>query len=279
MTRTACLAAVAIPAAILTGCARKSPAAEPGANVVSFIGIDYAFQGPDTIPAGLTTIQLANQGQESHQLVLIRLDSGKTIADLQAMLAARTGGPPPGWLKFPAGVTGITPGDSGNATAALAPGHYVMMCFLPSPDGKPHFMKGMMRTLEVTPSPAPMAPEPVADLVITEKDYAFDISAPITAGTHTIRVENAGPQLHEVALYMLAPGKTLADVSTWVSGGRQGPAPAKEMGGVTGPDVGGHLFFTASFAPGNYYLICFFSDTGDGKPHYMHGMVKEFTVS
>jgi hypothetical protein len=279
MMRTACLAALGIPAAIFSGCARKSPAARPSANVVSFIGTDYAFQGPDTIPAGLTTIQLANHGQESHQLVLMRLDSGKTIADLQALFASNAGGGPPAWLKFPGGVTGITPGDSGNVTAALVPGHYVMVCFFASPDGKPHFMKGMMRTLEVTRTPSPMAPEPVADIVITEKDYAFDISAPITAGTHTIRVENAGPQIHEVAVNQVAPGKTIADVQAWVAGGAQGPPPSSEVGGVTGPDVGGHLFFTATFAPGDYYLICFIPDKDDGKAHFRHGMVKEFTVS
>jgi hypothetical protein len=29
---------------------------------------------------------------------------------------------------------------------------------------------------------------------------------------------------------------------------------------------------------GNYALICFVPDSADGKPHALHGMVKEFTV-
>jgi hypothetical protein len=278
MDRT-CFAVVSLTVACFAACAKRPPAAQPSANVVTFDAVDYAFQGPDTIPAGLTTFQVANHGQESHQLVLMRLDSAKTIADLQTLFTANTGGPIPGWLKFPVGVTGLTPGDSGNATAVLVPGNYVMTCFFASPDGKPHFAKGMIRTLAVTPSSAPMASEPVADVVITEKDYTFDISAPITAGTHTIRVENAGPQLHEVALNRLEPGKTVADVQAYIAGGSKGPAPSKDVGGVTGPDAGGHLFFTATFAPGNYYLICYVPDKDDGKPHFMHGMIKAFTVS
>jgi hypothetical protein len=268
--------AAAVPVA-LAACAKKpAPAAQPTANAVSYTATEFTFEGPDTIPAGLTTFQLANAGQEAHQLVVMRIDSGKTMADVQAMMQNPA---VPDWLGFPVGVSVIAPGDTGNATAVLTPGHYVMACFVSSPDGTPHVAKGMVRPLEVTPSSAPLAPEPVADLVITEKDYAFDISAPITAGTHTIRVENAGPQVHEVSVNMLAPGKTVADVQAWAAGGMQGPPPAKPMGGVTGPDVGGHSFFTATFAPGNYFLVCFVPDKTDGKPHMMHGMLKEFTVS
>ncbi len=36
-------------------------------------------------------------------------------------------------------------------------------------------------------------------------------------------------------------------------------------------------FFTLT--PGNYALLCFDSDDGDGKPHIAHGMIKEFAIS
>jgi hypothetical protein len=32
------------------------------------------------------------------------------------------------------------------------------------------------------------------------------------------------------------------------------------------------------FEPGRYALLCFVPDAGDGMPHFMHGMVQEFTV-
>jgi hypothetical protein len=270
-----CAAGAAIA---LVSCA-KQPAPAASANVVNVTATEFAYDAPDTIPAGLTTLRLVDAGQEVHQLVLMRLDSGKTIADLQAMLAGNPDAPPPPWVAFPTGVGVIAPGDTGQATATLTPGHYVMACFISSPDGMPHIMKGMIRPIEVGPSSAPVATEPAADLTITEKDYGFDISAPITAGTHTIRVENAGPQLHEVSVNLLAPGKTVADVQAWIAGGMKGEPPAKPMGGVTGPDPGGHTFFTATFVPGNYFLVCFVPDRTDGKPHVMHGMIEPFTVS
>ena len=104
-------------------------------------------------------------------------------------------------------------------------------------------------------------------------------SAPITPGTHTIRVENAGPQLHEVAVLKLPYGKTTADLQTWLQGGMRGLPPAIPIGGFVGPDPGGHGFFTATFKRGDYVLISLVPDRGDGRPQVMHGMIKSFTVS
>jgi uncharacterized cupredoxin-like copper-binding protein len=265
-------------AAVLGACKQSAPAAQAAPTVVTITGTDFAFAAPDTVPAGLVTLRFLAQGQEPHQAVVMRLDSGKTMADLQTMMADPEA-PIPAWLAFPIGVSVIAPGDSGNATAVLTPGHYALVCFIASPDGTPHVMKGMVRPFEVAASAATPAPEPTADITITEKDYDFVFSAPLTAGTHTIRVENAGPQLHEIALNQLAPGKTLADFQAWVQGGMKGEPPAKPVGGVTGPDVGGHEYFTATLTAGKYVLICFVPDQTDKQPHFMHGMVKEITVS
>lgn len=264
--------------AAIGACAKKPAPPPPTANVVTVMAGDYTFQAPDTIPAGLTTLMLKNLGKEAHQVIMMRLDSGKTVADLQPLFTDPEA-PIPAWLYFPLGVNGIVSGDSANATATLEPGHYVMVCFVPSPDGAPHVAKGMVRPIEVTASTAALAPEPTADLVITAKDYTWDVSAPITAGTHTIRMENAGPQLHEVQIFQLAPGKATTDFTAWLQGGMKGEPPAKPVGGFAGPTPGGHGFFTTTFAPGTYVFVCFVPDKGDFKPHVMHGMVKEITVS
>src|SRR5512146_2915695 len=142
--------------AALGACAKKPappPAAQTTATVYTVTASDYAFAAADSIPAGLVTIQLVDAGKEPHQVVVIRIDSGKTLADVQTMIAT----PDiviPGWVRFPIGVSVIVPGDTGNATAVLEPGHYAMVCFVSSPDGKPHFAQGMMRPFEVVASAA-----------------------------------------------------------------------------------------------------------------------------
>jgi len=265
-------------ALILAACARP-PAPPSGPNVVTVIATDYAFTAPDTIPAGLTTFKMVNQGAEPHQAVVLgAADRGWE----EIRTATMTPGPIPAWLTFPAGPGVVVSGDTANATSHLEPGNYFIVCFIPSADGTPHVMKGMVRRLVVRPAPltasAP-APAPQADITITLSDYSFGLSTPLTAGTHTIRVENAGPQLHEVGIEQLAPGKTLADWQRWAAGGMKGMGPARPVGGLVGPDKGKVGWFTVTLTPGKYLLACYVPDAKDNKPHIEHGMVREITVN
>ena len=47
-------------------------------------------------------------------------------------------------------------------------------------------------------------------------DYEFGMTPSLTAGRRTIKVENRGPQPHEVDFVRLQPGKTAADVLAWL---------------------------------------------------------------
>ena len=262
-------------------CAKPAPKAA-GPNVVTITAADYAFAVPETVPAGLTTLRLVNQGKELHHASLIRLKDGKTVADFQSGLQAamQSHAPPPPWISFAGGPNAVTPGDTGTVTQTLEPGTYVFVCWIPSPDGTPHIMKGMMHPMVVAAAQAPAATEPAARLSIKLTDYDFAFSEPLTAGTHTVRVENAGAQPHEIVITALPPGKTLQDFMAWEKGGEKGPLPTGNwLGGVAALDAGGHAQFTTTFAPGNYLLLCFWPDAKDGKPHIVHGMAKQITVS
>src|SRR5436853_7850502 len=94
-------------------CARQRPPA-PGPSVVTITATDYAFGGPDTIPAGLVTLRLVNVGKEPHQAGLVRIDSGKTGTAVEAALESP--GPPPAWMVFVGGPDVVPAGDTANAT-------------------------------------------------------------------------------------------------------------------------------------------------------------------
>ena len=263
------------------GCSRPAP--QPtGPSVVTITATDYAFGMPDTIPAGLTTFRLVNHGKELHHASLVRLGEGKSAADFQAGLAAAmtSHAPPPSWVTFAGGPNTVTPGDSGTATQTLEPGSYLVVCWIPTADGTPHIMKGMLHPVVVSAAATPAAAAPPADLSIKLTDYDFELSQPLTAGKHVVRVQNTGAQAHEVVIAALAPGKTLRDFIAWEQGGEKGPLPTgRWLGGVSTLDAGGHAQFTTTFAPGSYLLLCFWPDAKDGKPHIMHGMAKQITVS
>src|SRR2546430_13127276 len=78
-------------------------------------------------------------------------------------------------------------------------------------------MRGLMIPLVVTAgaAPSPAAAEPPADVTIKLTDYDFQLSQPLTAGKHVVRVENTGAQAHEIVIAALSAGKTLQDFIAW----------------------------------------------------------------
>ncbi len=249
-----------------------APAEPP---VVTVHAADFKFEGPDTIPAGMVTFHLINDGTTFHHLQMVRIDSSKTFADLKAAIAKP--GPIPGWITFVGGPNAPDPKGESNATMNMPAGNYAMLCFVDVPGGVPHVAKGMERALTVVPSTSTAA-APKPDVTLTLADYSFATSQPLHAGKQTIEVRNSGPQAHEVELIRLAPGKTEKDVLGWMQK-PSGPPPGSGVGGVAAAVPGEVSYFTADLAPGNYMLICFLPDRKDGKPHFMKGMVQTISVS
>jgi len=246
-----------------------------GANVVTVTAKDYVFDAPAEIPAGLTAIRLVNQGPSLHHIQLIKLADGKTLEDF---LAALQGEQPPTWATPAGGPAPPEVGDTTISIEALEAGSYALICFIPSTDGMPHVMKGMSRALRVVGPSRAAAPEPEADIVVTLVDYDFQLSQPLTAGKHTIRVDNAGQQPHEIAIVRLHPGRKPADFTAW---GMKpvGPPPGTIHGGLSGIMPGSHSFIEVDLPAGEYGLLCFLPDAKDGKPHFEHGMAKPTTVA
>ena len=250
------------------------------ANVVTVTTVDYAFQAPDTIAAGRTTLHLVNKGKDFHHIWLIKLEGGHTLPEL--VEATKKQGPMPKWAVDVGGPNSPMPGGENLATLDLEPGKYVMVCVIPAmADGQPHFMKGMVKEITVAPrvgvEQAGKSAAPKPDVTMTLDDYSFTTSAPITSATKTIRIQNAAAQSHEVVLMKLDAGVTPEQFLQALEK-PQGPPPGKILGGVTGIAKGRTIDLTASFTPGDYTLLCFVPDAKDGKPHIAHGMVKNFTV-
>ena len=254
--------------------AAAPPAPPAGPNVVEVVAMDFGYRMPDTLPAGPTTFHMVNQGPAIHQIQLIRLGEGKTMADFAKVNLDK--GPPPSWITFVGGPNSPVPGKSSDGTVDLTPGSYVVLCGIPAPDGVPHVAKGMIHGLTVVPSDVKRAmPEP--DITLTLSDYSFTFSKPLTAGKHLIKVENRAQQPHEVFIGLLPPGKKAADLPVWVFK-QQGPPPVIPVGGTTMIGPGGTNIVSVELTPGEYGLWCFFPDAKDGKPHFAHGMMQQITV-
>jgi hypothetical protein len=60
---------------------------------------------------------------------------------------------------------------------------------------------------------------------------------------------------------------------------KEGPPPGEPYGGTVALQTGQVNFVVADFTPGDYALLCFVPDAGDGRRHVAHGMVSQIRVN
>lgn len=263
-------------------------------NVVSLTATEYSIQAPDTVPAGWTTFRLANHGTSVHYGHIVQLEPGRTVAELVAAYAEaiRTSGPRPKWVTRFGGPGGTIPGDSSSVTQDIEPGSYVWICPVEDSTGTPDFARGEVKPFVVVaanPVVADGRAAPNADVVIRLLDFSFAVDTPTTAGRHTIRVENAGLEPHDLVVMKLAPGKTVEDIRIWLNPERARradqagkPAPTLEDLGTGAGGIGAiapkmQSFFETDLTPGEYALFCM-ATAPDGRSHIEHGMIRQLSV-
>ena len=248
----------------------------PAPRIIKVQAHDYAFAAPETIQAGLVTIQLENHGQEPHHGQLARLNDGVTMERFLGALQNESEVAALALISLEGGPAAVAPHGTSEVTVDLKDGNYAFMCFIPSPDGVPHLAKGMIKPLQVTAPPA-VAAAPVAEGTLVMKDFTFELPDSLPAGKHTYRVVNEGPQPHELAIVKLAPGKTVEDVKQFFLA-PAGPPPHEEVGGINAFDLNGAGYMTLDLQPGSYAAICLVPEAHTGRPHVHFGMVKGFNV-
>jgi len=133
----------------LTVTPSTTSAQAPHADVTVTLA-DYTFTASAPLTPGHHVVRVTNAGPQSHEIVLIHLQPGKTAQDFAQWVDGMKG-PPPGALE--GGVAAMAPGDTAYFPADLTPGNYAFVCFVPdSKDGKPHVAHGMMQDFVVKAS-------------------------------------------------------------------------------------------------------------------------------
>ena len=241
---------------------------------VAFTASDSAFSGPDELEGGWVKLTLTNDGQEGHHLQLVKLEEGKTLDELNAALTAN---PEifPAWSTPYGGPNAPDPGGTTSAIVYLEAGRYALIDVIPNAEGIPHFMHGMITTLTVTEPKGVLSGEPLADISVNLTEFAFLVSGELTPGEHIIRFNNAGKQVHEAFLIKLNEGATADDYLNTPPG--EIP-PAISLGGLTGLISGEGQYIPVTLEAGEYALFCFFPDPGTHAPHFVQGMMLQFTV-
>lgn len=121
-----------------------------GFEQIEATGVDYEYEGlPDTVPAGTVAVTFDNQGDEVHEIGIVRINDDVTasIDELLAMPEDQA----MSMVSF-TGVAYANPGESDTTFLEMQPGRYAAVCFVPEGtthmdmpgDGAPHFTLGMV---------------------------------------------------------------------------------------------------------------------------------------
>ncbi|MCC7368715.1 MAG: hypothetical protein IT306_09845 [Chloroflexi bacterium] len=108
---------------------------------------DFSFEMPDRLAAGRASYEVANAGPQPHELVVVKLADGKSVADVMTWYRTPSGPPP---FEAVGGINGLSTGQTGYMTLDLQPGAYAAICLVPDPaSGQAHLHLGMAKAFAV----------------------------------------------------------------------------------------------------------------------------------
>lgn len=252
----------------------------PAAPTVTFTATEYAYDGPESIPAGLTRLELVNAGEQEHMLWTIKLDEGRGLEDIMAFMGAMESNPQiPDWLEFYGGVTAAA-GDTMAYTIDLPTGNYLLVSFSSGEDEIPDIINGMTAMLTVTEARPGEAVPPTADLRTEMVDFSYIIEGTPDAGPQVVEVTNTGMEPHEIFLFKLEGEAGVQDAVEFLMAEDAESAPPFAPYGGVGPMTSGlTAWYEFEFQSGEYGLVCFVSSADqEGAPHFMLGMTQQISV-
>jgi hypothetical protein len=252
---------------ISIGCQEKKKTAP-----FRIIATDAGFDAPDTVPAGLRHIIFENHGSEIHEATLVKLPKGMSPENYVA--AVKKGSLfPEGALDY-SGPGLTSPGETAEMWLKVDPGQYILICW-----NSGHAKTTPVHRFTVEDNRVRDDRPPKEDLVLKLFDYRFELSGGLQKGVQVIRIETPGPNMHEVDIYRLHEGKTVADLTNWRKQNGHGAAPAEALGGaLDSHDIKRVVWLRKNFSPGRYVLHCEMPVTNSELTHADVGMVRELEI-
>jgi hypothetical protein len=232
---------------------------------------DYAFVVDGDVTAGPALVSFENVGEQFHHAIVGKLGEGKTLEDVQDFVSKGAQGPPPPWFDdAPIDQTLISPGQNAGIVLDLEEGNYVLLCFMPDPEGQPHVVHGMAQTFEVTAGDGGEPIEADASVAMTKEGA----EAPeLPAGESFLEVTNDDEIPGEVYIVQIPEGNSLDDLDKWFGSGQKGEAPVQFFGGTHAFEPGESVVLQFDLEPGDYSIV---SSYGEGKN--ISDIPTEFTV-
>ena len=283
MRARAAMAALAVLPVLVVAAPHAGAASS---NTMTVQAGEYTYKLSGKPKAGWVTINFDNKGVEYHVMAVAALKKGVTAKQLVAAASSQQGD---AFAKIARGdgqVGGVpdilAPGLKSTTITNLPAGHYGMLCYVPAPDGTPHFAHGMVKVFDVgTPKSSAKPPQDgVRDVTLT--DSSIEIPSNGIPRQATLKVTNEGTAQHSFTLVKINSGKTFDDVDAYFNaffntGPPEGPAPGEIVGGVSSLSPNGIGYLQASLTPGHYAYIS--TDGDEPNDDVAKGLKGEFDVT
>ncbi len=296
----------------LPGCDSSNPSDEPErppvveVTAVSHTALEFSTR---EISSGWTTFRFVNDTHAAHFLIIEKMPIAggeqKTLEDSKAEVVPvfqnimdningkaptfpEAGFELPAWYSdvvFMGGPGLTSPQETSETTVNLAPGTYVIECYVKSEEGVFHSAENMIEELTVTESSnTAEPPEAMLQLTVSSGNGITVDGTIDEPGEHTVQLTFADQAAyahflgHDVHLVRLSDGANMEDLGAWmnwvVPGGLAEPAPSGSqfLGGAQDMPAGSITYIRANLTPGQYAWIAEVPNPA-GK-----GMLKTFTV-
>ncbi|MBC7897806.1 MAG: hypothetical protein H7066_20470 [Cytophagaceae bacterium] len=271
-------ASLVLALGVLSACAER-----PAERVLEVIGMEYAFQVPDSVDAGRTVVRLRNDGKVLHEMIVMKLQRGSTVKDLiDAQAAALTVRP---FIEGGNAVLFAPPAKTGDGELVVnfEPGRdYVLWCNFTDGEGKPqHATLGMFKRIHVRDASPASAALGAQVVNVDAGDYAFRLPDTLPAGLTEFRMQNTGAQRHEISFARIKRGATASFFMSEYLQKRNIDSLYDNDGAILTAYAGDTNRFAmrAQLESGrSYILLCEFQDTPDSPVHATLGMFKEIVV-
>jgi uncharacterized cupredoxin-like copper-binding protein len=284
---------VALAALALAACGsdkKKSSSTGAQAPKQATLSVTAAETGKNsnlTVPAsttgGVVTVTLQNSGKAPHEAQLVRLDKGKTIADVKKVIKSPK---IPTWAHLEGGVGATPPGQSANATVSLAAGNYVVIDNAggggPGASGPPPAIKALKVTGGAKGS-LPSTETTVTAASPAKDKYKWDIKGTLKAGDNRVTFVSKGdPEaVHFIGAVLLKGNPSDAQVKKALKS-RGKPPPFLDFSTFTSTSIldsgKSEVTSLALRKPGEYLLFCPLTDKDGGKQHDQEGLVTRVDV-
>lgn len=141
------------PLMLVLGACGAQPVVDEAPEIHQIVvgGLDYTFEMEESVPPGPAKILFENRGEVDHEVALIRLQPGATMAEFAEAMAS--GEDPQALTDGIGGILIAGPGETamGSLNVDFEAGRtYMLVCtFTDTPEAPPHMELGMVRTFTV----------------------------------------------------------------------------------------------------------------------------------